>query len=218
MLFLSRPAQRFRALAAILTLGLAAVTSVNVAADPRMSERAGVSDYPGFMALVREIRPAQCTLVPDGDAQLTSDHGFDLRVDADRLLPVLERLRQVDALARRHTDPIASIWQMPVVALPLWDQGGGQAFRWDEPHRDAVGLLQDVLGVLGRDAMAREEAAQPRPKLVQRAFQGAFRCWASQSQGRPTFQCGIGGKSVPTRGDRHRPPLRGLRRRGVATI
>ena len=50
----------------------------NPMTGPRTSDRQGVTDYPGFMALVKDIRPAQCTLVPDGDNQLTSDHGFDL--------------------------------------------------------------------------------------------------------------------------------------------
>jgi pyridoxine 5-phosphate synthase len=50
--------------------------------------------YPGFMALVERARPAQCTLVPDDDAQITSDHGFDLRRDAERLRPVIAQLRQ----------------------------------------------------------------------------------------------------------------------------
>ena len=36
------------------------------------------ADYPGFIELVTETMPDQCTLVPDGDDQLTSDHGFDL--------------------------------------------------------------------------------------------------------------------------------------------
>lgn len=35
--------------------------------------------YPGFMALCEQARPDQVTLVPDGDAQLTSDHGWGLR-------------------------------------------------------------------------------------------------------------------------------------------
>ena len=35
-------------------------------------------EYPGFLALVEEVRPDQVTLVPDGDGQITSDHGFDL--------------------------------------------------------------------------------------------------------------------------------------------
>ena len=60
---------------------LAAMLDVefNIEGNPmtaaRKSDRAGVGDYPGFMALVKEIRPDQCTLVPDGDSQLTSDHG-----------------------------------------------------------------------------------------------------------------------------------------------
>ena len=34
--------------------------------------------YPGFDALIAQVKPAQATLVPDSDDQLTSDHGFDL--------------------------------------------------------------------------------------------------------------------------------------------
>lgn len=41
--------------------------------------------YPGLLALVEQTRPTQVTLVPDGDGQLTSDHGFDLERDGDRL-------------------------------------------------------------------------------------------------------------------------------------
>jgi pyridoxine 5-phosphate synthase len=42
-------------------------------------------NYPGLLALVEQARPTQVTLVPDGDGQLTSDHGFDLDHDAERL-------------------------------------------------------------------------------------------------------------------------------------
>ncbi|MCY3624304.1 MAG: pyridoxine 5'-phosphate synthase [Gammaproteobacteria bacterium] len=34
--------------------------------------------YPGFDHLIETVRPDQCTLVPDDDAQLTSDHGWNL--------------------------------------------------------------------------------------------------------------------------------------------
>jgi len=50
-------------------------------------------DYPGLLALARAARPQQCTLVPDSDAQLTSDHGFDLRADAPRLAPLVAALK-----------------------------------------------------------------------------------------------------------------------------
>ncbi len=39
--------------------------------------------YPGFDALVDAAKPAQVTLVPDSDDQLTSDHGFDLLSASD---------------------------------------------------------------------------------------------------------------------------------------
>ena len=46
-------------------------------------------DYPGLLALVRAARPTQVTLVPDGDGQITSDHGFDVARDAARLANVI---------------------------------------------------------------------------------------------------------------------------------
>ncbi len=72
---------------------------------PRASDRSGVTDYPGFMALVKEIRPAQCTLVPDGDSQLTSDHGFDITRDGDRLAPLLEELKALGIRTSLFMDP-----------------------------------------------------------------------------------------------------------------
>ncbi|MEM6773219.1 MAG: pyridoxine 5'-phosphate synthase [Pseudomonadota bacterium] len=90
---------------------LAAMLSVefniegNPFAPPRASDRAGVSDYPGFLALIRELRPTQCTLVPDGDAQLTSDHGFDLHEQADDLEPILAELRKLGVRSSLFMDP-----------------------------------------------------------------------------------------------------------------
>jgi pyridoxine 5-phosphate synthase len=50
--------------------------------------------YPGLMALIERTRPSQATLVPDGDGQLTSDHGFNLRLDAEKLSPYVRQLKQ----------------------------------------------------------------------------------------------------------------------------
>ena len=46
-------------------------------------------DYPGLLALAERTRPAQVTFVPDGDGQVTSDHGFDLARDSERLAPLV---------------------------------------------------------------------------------------------------------------------------------
>ena len=47
--------------------------------------------YPGFDALIESARPDQCTLVPDSDAQLTSDHGWDLTRDTAQLTDAIAR-------------------------------------------------------------------------------------------------------------------------------
>lgn len=76
-------------------LALAEVTreygvEFNLEGNPFAPPRAG---YPGFHALCAQARPAQATLVPDGDAQLTSDHGFDFARDADTLVPHVAALK-----------------------------------------------------------------------------------------------------------------------------
>ncbi len=50
--------------------------------------------YPGFLNLVHEVKPDQCTLVPDASDQLTSDHGWDLHKEGERLRPVIDALRK----------------------------------------------------------------------------------------------------------------------------
>lgn len=76
-------------------LALAALTreagvEFNLEGNPFAPPRDG---YPGFLALCEQVRPAQATLVPDGDAQLTSDHGFDFAQDAAALRPMVAQLR-----------------------------------------------------------------------------------------------------------------------------
>ena len=77
----------------------------NPFAGPMASNRDGVGDYPGFLPIVEAIRPAQCTLVPDSDDQLTSDHGFDLTRGGDKLLPVIERLHGWGVRVSLFMDP-----------------------------------------------------------------------------------------------------------------
>ena len=58
----------------------------NVEGNPFATPRPG---YPGLLALCEAVRPAQVTLVPDGDGQLTSDHGFDFARDGESLRPLI---------------------------------------------------------------------------------------------------------------------------------
>ncbi|RDE22512.1 pyridoxine 5'-phosphate synthase [Motiliproteus coralliicola] len=52
-----------------------------------------MGEYPGFLELVRKVRPAQCTLVPDAQDQLTSDHGWDLQQHGQQLKPIIDELK-----------------------------------------------------------------------------------------------------------------------------
>lgn len=78
-----------RALARLLAQTAPAV-EFNIEGNPFAPPRPG---YPGLLALVEETRPAQCTLVPDGDGQITSDHGFDLGRDIQQLAPRVAELK-----------------------------------------------------------------------------------------------------------------------------
>ena len=61
-----------------------------------------IEGYPSndFLELIKDIRPAQCTLVPDEPNQLTSDHGWDLQ-DTDKLAFVKKSCDYINSLGVR---------------------------------------------------------------------------------------------------------------------
>ncbi len=96
-------------------------------------------EYPGLLALVEQTRPQQCTLVPDSNDQLTSDHGFDLRRSAETLAPILERLKQLGVRSSLFMDPdveqITLAAQLGADRIELYT--GPYAAAWKEPKRCA---------------------------------------------------------------------------------
>lgn len=110
----------------------------NIEGNPFAPANSG--GYPGLLALVAETRPHQCTLVPDGDGQLTSDHGFNVEQEHNRLTDVIARLRALgtrvslfmDADAVRQIELAASVgadrielYTGPYAAA--WARGNGDA-------------------------------------------------------------------------------------------
>lgn len=61
--------------------------------------------FPGFMELVNEVNPHQCTLVPDDPIQLTSDHGWDLTGESNRLKPLVDDLKSQKIRVSCFMDP-----------------------------------------------------------------------------------------------------------------
>lgn len=74
---------------------------LNIEGNPFAGPRPG---YPGFMALIEAVRPHQVTVVPDGDAQITSDHGFDLATESNTLQPIIARCHAVGARVSAFVD------------------------------------------------------------------------------------------------------------------
>ena len=75
---------------ALATLARERGVELNLEGNPFAPPRAG---YPGFLALCEAVRPAQATLVPDSDAQITSDHGFDFGQDTGALRELIAALK-----------------------------------------------------------------------------------------------------------------------------
>lgn len=49
---------------------------------------------PPFMDIVCRVKPTQCTLVPDSPDAFTSDSGWNLVKDGERLIPIIQQLKE----------------------------------------------------------------------------------------------------------------------------
>ncbi len=54
----------------------------------------------------RNLRPQQLTFVPDGEGQFTSDHGWDLAADGDRLRPLIAEAHALGVRVSLFMDPL----------------------------------------------------------------------------------------------------------------
>ncbi|MCA3220497.1 MAG: pyridoxine 5'-phosphate synthase [Burkholderiales bacterium] len=61
--------------------------------------------FHNLMDFVRAVRPHQCTFVPDETGQATSDHGWDLARDGERVRPFIEEARALGVRVSLFMDP-----------------------------------------------------------------------------------------------------------------
>jgi pyridoxine 5-phosphate synthase len=99
-------------------------------------------------------RPAQCTLVPDSVEQATSDHGWDLAKDGERLRPILAHLRSLGVRSSLFMDPDAAS-----IAFAK-DVGADRVELYTEPYASAFakGEPQAALAACRDAAVAAAEA------------------------------------------------------------
>ncbi len=72
--------------------------------------------FHNLMDFIRELRPQQATFVPDSEGQFTSDHGWSLPADLQRLAPLIAECKQLGVRVSLFMDPIPEAMAM-VAAL-----------------------------------------------------------------------------------------------------
>jgi pyridoxine 5-phosphate synthase len=94
-------------------------------------------DHPLLLELVRRTRPDQCTLVPVTPGEITSDHGWDLPADAQRLKRAVAALRsegiRSSCFADCTPDRIARFADTGTDRIELYT--GPYAWEWGTPHQ-----------------------------------------------------------------------------------
>ncbi len=107
--------------------------------------------FHGLMEFVRQIRPHQCTLVPDETGAFTSDHGWNLPSDSQRLRPFIDEARALGVRVSLFMDP------EPAAMAHARAAGADRVELYTEPYARAWGgAAQDA--VLRRYAEAARAA------------------------------------------------------------
>jgi len=89
--------------------------------------------FPEFLKIIKDVQPAQCTLVPDEPGALTSDHGWNLPADAERLRPILKEIRQLGSRISLFMDADSSQWEV------VREIGADRVELYTEPYAASFG-------------------------------------------------------------------------------
>lgn len=105
--------------------------------------------FEGLIDIAREMRPQQCTLVPDEPGAVTSDHGWNLPRDAARLQPLVAELRALGIRVSLFMDPLAEV--MPALRA----LGADRVELYTEPFAQAFGHPAEKMALAGYASAAR---------------------------------------------------------------
>jgi pyridoxine 5-phosphate synthase len=83
-----------------------------------------------YVPIIERVRPKQATLVPDSPEAATSDHGWDLRKEGERLRPVIAKLRGLGARVSLFMDAEADADAMRLAR----DLGADRVELYTEPY------------------------------------------------------------------------------------
>ena len=85
-----------------------------------------------FLKIIREVKPHQCTLVPDSDDQLTSDHGFDIITHHEFLSTLSKELQAFGTRCAVFIDPdieqIKAVIESNVQTIEMYTEEWARAY------------------------------------------------------------------------------------------
>lgn len=95
--------------------------------------------FHNLLDFVRAVRPQQCTFVPDSEGQFTSDHGWDLATDGERLRPLIAECHALEVRVSLFMDAVP---ENMALARAI---GADRVELYTEPYAAAYGSpAQDV--------------------------------------------------------------------------
>jgi len=124
-----------------------------------LKDRGGVefniegNPFHALLDFARVVRPQQCTLVPDEPGAFTSDHGWNLARNAERLKPVVAELKSVGTRVSLFMDPNG---EMMRTAREI---GADRVELYTEPYARAFGTGEEE-EILARYRSAAQAARQ----------------------------------------------------------
>jgi pyridoxine 5-phosphate synthase len=105
--------------------------------------------FHNLMGHVEAVRPHQCTFVPDDAAQSTSDHGWRLPADAERLRPLIAAAHALGVRVSLFMDP------EPDAMAALREIGADRVELYTESYARAYGTPQLPAVLAGFTATAQ---------------------------------------------------------------
>lgn len=96
--------------------------------------------FHNLMDFVRDVRPQQCTFVPDAEGQFTSDHGWDLKADGERVKPLIAEAKALGVRVSLFMDPVPEAMALAKAVgadrVELYTEP--YAAAWGTPRQDEV--------------------------------------------------------------------------------
>jgi pyridoxine 5-phosphate synthase len=96
------------------------------------------------MQIARKVKPDQATLVPDDPNANTSDHGWDIKANKDKLIPIIKELKETGIRVSLFMDPdIAGIEMAKDIGadrIELYTEPYATAFRTNQNLDESLQL------------------------------------------------------------------------------